>query len=275
MAFDFTKSAVLDTLDEVPEEFRGAYTEAAEGDNKGKFVVNPNLKGLVDAYTGVNTRLNQVSKDKTAAGNESAKRRVALRSIADTLAEFGIDVDPEAEDAVEKVKTALSTLTAEVKGGKELKVNLDKIKQDYEKRLAEKDAEYKSENQKMKTSLEEYMIGQAATAALAEAKVVANGVDLLLPQISRYAKVLQEEGKFVVRVVDEQGDVRSDGKGGWLSVKDFVTELKTKFPMAFQSETKGGSGVTPSSVKKPVKAVDDDDMSPTQKIVSGLKKLGR
>lgn len=270
--FEFGKNLVVDTTDSVPEEYRSLYVEG-QGDNKGKFVLSDAVKSLAVAHDGVNTRLNQVSKDKTTAGNESAKRRQTIKAIADIFTEFGVDVgDIEQTDVVGKLKETLTDWTSKVKSGKDLQVNLDKIKTDYQKRLDEANATNAQTVTAMKNSLEGHLIGQAAATALADAKVVQNGVELLMPQIKQAVKVVQDEtGQYVVRVVDAQGDARSDGKGGWMTVKDYVAEIKQKFPTAFLSDSKSGTDKKPISGNPIFNSNSDEKKSSFDLISEGLK----
>jgi hypothetical protein len=80
-----------------------------------------------------------------------------------------------------------------------------------------------------------------------------------------------ENGEYTVRVVDAQGDARSDGRGGWMTVRDLVAEMKTTFPMAFESTTPSGTGTRGTQTdRRP--AAKKDDLTSVQKISEGLKE---
>ena len=93
----------------------------------------------------------------------------------------------------------------------------------------------------METTLVEHLVGNVAKSAIAEHK----GNELfLMPHIEKQAKVVKDEasGKYVVRVLDGEGQFRGDGKGGFMGVGDLVGEMKAnkQFGGAFESTQTGG-----------------------------------
>lgn len=93
-------------------------------------------------------------------------------------------------------------------------------------------------NGKMRTTLERYLVSAEATREIAAQK---GSPDLLLPHVERQAKVIEEDGEFVVRIIDARGNVRIDAKGDPLAIADLVAEMKKNetFGRAFE-----GSGLT-------------------------------
>ena len=96
-----------------------------------------------------------------------------------------------------------------------------------------------------------------------------------MPHIKSQTRVFKDEnGEYTVRVVDGQGDARSDGRGGWMSVRDLVAEMKTTFPMAFESTAPSGTGAKSNQTERRP-GVKSQDMSSVQKIAAGLSSAAR
>jgi hypothetical protein len=111
------------------------------------------------------------------------------------------------------------------------------VKSQHEKELKDlRDtiARYKAER-------EVSMIDQAATKAIAEAK---GKVKLLLPLIKMSAKVVEENGKEVVQIFDGNGVARVNAKGEFLSIPEWVDELKKDkdYQSAFDATGNSGAG---------------------------------
>jgi hypothetical protein len=263
MEFDFSKNSAVQSLDGVPETYRGLYTEDADGG----FKIADNAKGLVEAYTGVNKALKEQTGKNKSLQDEAVQRRLTTKAFKELAESLGL----EGEDVAEVIKAHISELTEQVKGGKELKINLDKIKADHQKRLDEALGTERSNTDKMRQSLEKYLVGREAVAAIAAAK---GSPELLLSIIKDKVKVVQDGEDFVARVVDDAGDIRSDGKGGFMTVADLVTEMKTlpAYARAFESETAGGTGKTAGSGQKKVSVDNRQELSAVDKIAAGLKK---
>ncbi|MCV5209767.1 hypothetical protein OFC00_33315, partial [Escherichia coli] len=64
------------------------------------------------------------------------------------------------------------------------------------------------------------------------------------PVIRRHIKVVEEEGRFVRRIVDDEGDVKVNGKGEPMTISELVTEMRNNdlYARAFDGEGRGGSG---------------------------------
>ena len=267
--FNFTESATVKEIDSVPEKYRGLYSEGTNDAGETVFKVSDAAKGLVEDYTGTGTELERVRGDKTKASNESAERRKALGIFDDLMDTLGIE-----ERSAENLKLYIEELTGKVKGGEEIKINLDKIKEQYQHKHDEaigvKDVEVKD----MLGALTKHLISDVATRALAEAK---GSVDLLLPHVERHCKMVRlDDGNYAVRVVDSEGDVRTDGGGGYIGVPDLVGEMKTQdsFARAFESETNSGTGTNPGSMSRATtqKSTGQRELNGTEKISLGLSK---
>ena len=269
MPFDFSKNETVTDLATVPAEHQSHYTKSTV-DGKDVFVISEGSKSLVAAYSGVSTALTKAQADKKASSDESAKRRGVIKSFDSVYDGLGLSDDDRTTDGV---MSHVNGLLDQVKGGKEVKINLDKINTENAKRMTElstsKDAKYA----KLHGSLIKHMITEAATACIAKA---GGSVELLLPIISKSCKVIEDGDDYVVRVVDKQGDVRSDGAGGLLNVSGLVTELKASdvYARAFDSDKSSGGGKPPGSGNPPRSAQQNQgkDRSSMSKITDGLRK---
>lgn len=95
--------------------------------------------------------------------------------------------------------------------------------------------------------LNRILVSAAAREALAQHGVT-DSADLLLPHVERSLRAKEVDGKFVTRVVDDQGNDRitgESGKSSEMSVKEFVGTMKAdnRFKVAFPADNKkAGSG---------------------------------
>ncbi len=243
--------------------------EAVDADTATGAVVPESLRGL---YKNVDGKFNLVEEAKKRLGDVSGlntaldkerKLNKTVKEAAEKWARLGA--------SPEEVEQKITELTeAATKDGK---VNLDKLKADLEKgfktQLDGKDTEIKAKD----AALGKYLIESAAVTALNAAK---GSAVLLLPHIKGSVKVVENNGEYVVRVLDADGDARGDGKGGFMTVADLVAEMKasTEFSRAFEASGGTGGG-TPPGRKAGGGAgggIARDKMSATQKISAGLDK---
>lgn len=271
MEFDFTKNAEVSDLSTVPEPYQGIYVEDTGEDGNPVYRIADNAKPLVDAYTGTAKSLNETRNHLKEANAESAKRRVTGKALTEFMTDLGIEEIDE-ENPINTLRGHIDDLVAKVEGGKDIKINMDKIKAEHDRRVQEVAENADQKVQKMQGALERYLVDQAATAALADAK---GSVRLLLPHVKAHTRVVQDGEDYVVRVVDAQGDFRSDGKGGFMTVADLVTEMKTQeeFGRAFESATPGGNGAPPGGGggRMPRR---EEPKSSIDKISAGLQRGG-
>lgn len=144
------------------------------------------------------------------------------------------------------------------------KIESDKLKQkgDWETRekqlkdqlaaeLSKRDQHFQSELKTredriatLQGALEKSLIEAHATAAIAAAKGVP---ELLLPHVMRQVRIAEENGNFVVRVLDAQGQPRiANVKGDPFTITNLVDEMKNNsvYGRAFEASGAGGSGAT-------------------------------
>ncbi len=249
MAFDF--EPVLDSLEEVPANFHTLYTQA-EG---GKFTLEGTLAKKLDV-TGLRTALD--------------KERKNARTASDALKGWqGLQLGETPEQAAARVQEWKESLAK----GSEGKVNWDKMaaemKTAHDRELGIKQQEI----QAAVGTVERYLVESAAATALAAAK---GSTVLLMPHVKAHTKVIQENGQYVVRVVDKDGDPRGDGNGGYMTIEALVAEMKssTEFGRAFESSGQSGSGKQPGSSKQNGGATGSQNLTPVQKISRGLSQMG-
>jgi hypothetical protein len=271
MMWNFKKNAVVTDLESVPEQYRGLYVEGT-GENAGKFVVSPVVVQLANDYDGVNTALADERNKSKNKNTEAATFRTQLTKFQELAQSLGLTVE-EGADLAEILKGHVDGLSDQVKGGKEAKINLDKVNAEWTKKLGTAVDSEKGKTSKMQNSLERHLIGQAATAALASA---GGSTELLLPHVRTSVKVVQDGEDFVARVVDGQGDIRTNGAGQPMSVAELVAEMKTQasFAPAFKSEVKGGSGKQPGTERPALKLGQGEAKTANDKIAAGLAARG-
>lgn len=267
--FDFEKNATVNTLDLIPTEFQGLYTKGQDN----TYSISEGVRGLVDAYIGTSKTLTNEQKLKTSANGEAAKARVTLKSIKDLVqTKLGVTID---DDAVlgDTLTAQIDGLLEKINGGQALKVDLDKLRAQFDKNVQAAVTASDAKVAKMQSSLEKYLRDGAAASALAAAGTVSP--DLLMPHVQQRVKVVQNGDDFIATVVDTDGNTRMNSKGVPMSVADLVAEMKTQpaFAPAFKSEAIGGSGKQPGSGNKPVVTPKEGE-KPTSisRIEAGLQK---
>lgn len=93
-----------------------------------------------------------------------------------------------------------------------------------------------------KTSKIHQLVG--TNVALKSIEKLEGSSTLLMPHVERYLRVIEDEGDYVARIVDDKGKERMGPKGDPLTVDEYVTELSAKdeFLAAFKAPAAGGSG---------------------------------
>ncbi len=121
-----------------------------------------------------------------------------------------------------------------------------------EKQLVEKyEGEIGKEREvgkKYLTAMERYMIDAAAATELAKHS---DSPKLLLPHIKSRMKVIEQDGEFHARIVDDSGNVRiGKGQGSApMTLSELVEEMKQdkEFAPAFRGTGSSGGGASRSS----------------------------
>lgn len=109
-----------------------------------------------------------------------------------------------------------------------------------------------SQREKILTSLLEHsLIDAEATRAIVAAK---GSPELLMPFVKESARVLEEDGKFVVRVFDKTGNTRiGDANGAPMTIAQLVAEMREDelFGRAFDASGATGGGASSGGSSKP------------------------
>lgn len=218
---------IFETREDAPEFLRNALLENADG----KFVFQAELPHEVQ---GLKTALN--------------KERESKKQFEAELKKYdGIDVET-AKQALQR-KQELDAQAAQAKGDwaarekqlqEQLASQLTGREKQYQTEIESRDERIKA----LQQSLDRYLIEAQATAAITAAK---GTPELLMPHIARQVKIVEEDGAFVARVVDSQGQPRiADIKGTPFSIRHLVEEMKNDpvYGRAFEASGAGGSGAS-------------------------------
>ena len=261
--FDFENNQTVEDINSVPEQYQGLYVE---GD--GGYQISESAMPLVKDYMGTNKSLEKERTGKKKANQESADRRHSLSAIRSAAEELGIDLD-EDTDLAEAFKGYVSDLQSKAKNGEELKVDLEKVKdtmkRQHSEELGNKDSEIKARD----ATIQKMLVSSTAASALTKAGDEGN---VMLPHIMSACKVVQdgedENGvpNYEVRVLDDDGDFRTDGKGGYMGVEGVIEEMKAdpKFAKVFDSDAPAGTGGRPGPTPK--KPTSRGNLTSAQKI---------
>ena len=221
--------AILASLDGIDDAVKAFYVE-----KDGKFIL--------DVETVEGFALEDVSGLKTALGKERTARENAERLTAAFK-----DIDPaKAKEALAKVEE-----WGNLDPSKEAdKIANSKFEAAKAQLLEKHTGELTSRDDRighLTKTMESLLIDQAATAALAEAK---GSVDLLLPHVRAHTRVKEVDGKFVVEVVDKDGNAKiADSKGTPMDIKGLVAEMRQSdtFGRAFEGNGQSGTGKQPGN----------------------------
>lgn len=217
--------AIIEKLEDVPEALREHYTE-----KDGKFLlgVEPvggfaleDVTGLKSALGAERTQRERLEKDVIKFKDLDPDRaRAALTELEELK-----KIDP-ANEADKIANTKFEAAKAQL---------IDKHTQD----LAARDQRIG----KLTGAVAELMIDAVATAGLAEAK---GAVELLLPHVRAHTRVKEtDDGKFVVEVIDKDGNARiGDSKGSPMGIKDLIAEMRKSdtYARAFEGDGHSGGG---------------------------------
>ena len=264
----------VNDLSEVPENYRGLYVKSEDG----AYVIGPAFQAFVNDYISMSDNFVKTRKDLKAANDESAKRRVTQAALVEMMQKHGAEGADTAEDPLSFLDSFIDGLATKGKTGSQSQAVLDKMKLDYDRRVSQIQKEADERVTGAENTVSSYLIDGAAATALAKNK----GSVALLGRIVRdSARVVRDEtGKYAVRIIDKDGDPRTNGAGEFLDIEGFVQELKQNpdYAVAFASEVKAGSGTPPGATKvhgRPGVAPGQDpsDMSANDKIQAGLAEM--
>lgn len=172
-------------------------------------------------------------KQALAKANKEAKeRRLALKALEDE----GLSV----EDALALKKRLEDDehATATRKG------DVDKIREQlqnkFEKEIKDRDAVIA----KQKTTIYDFLVSSKASEGLNALGAVKGAAKVIMPHIQKHTQVLEEDGKYVVRVIDEDGDTKFNDDGHEMDITGYLNELKKDdvFQHMFVQTNNSGGG---------------------------------
>lgn len=243
----------VEAIEKVPAPFQPFYKK---DEATGKFAMDPDIFGHLD-----NSGLRKALDTERGNAKEFGK-------IKDAWAKVG--------ESPEAVLTKLQELQEAVTKKDGSAGAFEKYKLEVDGIMKQKDADNATQLAKMRTTLETYLVDAEATKIIADAK---GSPALLMPHIRGCAKVVEENGKYVVRVVDAEGEPRyAAATGAHMTLSDLVGELKAhaEFGKAFEASGTQGSGMRPGGAgSHKGTVVDPSKMSSVDKIAAGLNQQAR
>lgn len=218
---------IFEKKEDAPEWLRGMLLE-----DNGKFVF--------EAETSVETAgLKKALEAERKAKSEFEK---SLKAVEGIDAEEYKRLKAEAEKAeTEKLKSKGDWETRENQLKTQLAADLAKREEYFKGEQAKGEEQAKQ----LRAALEEYLIEAQASAALIEPGKPKGNPTLLMPHIRAKTSVIEENGKFVARVLDADGKPRiADVKGNPFTIGMLVDELRADkiYMPAFEASGAGGSG---------------------------------
>jgi hypothetical protein len=272
ITFDFSKHKTgveQATYDAMPDDVKPYYEKSADG----KYAVSAVALPLVDTLLGVVAGIRDERGKVTRLNTENAGRRLLTDAFEGIASELGLKVE-DGKTVADAIKAHVDALTLATKNGKDVQINLEKIKSDFKIELANAVKAKDTEIGGMRGSLEKYLVDAAATAALAAEK---GNTTLLMPHVKSQVKVVADaEGNYGVRVVDAQGNVRFGANAQEMGIADLVTEMKANktFAGAFESTQAGGTGARPGNQPLNLRKAATGEMTADQKMAVGLAARG-
>jgi hypothetical protein len=216
----------IESLDGVAEPLRVLYSPNEDG--KGyKLAVDPSQ--LEEAL---------VPGLKSALQKEREQRKKMERSANDLKSQFeGVDLEEYQE--LRKLKDETERKKLETAG------EWDKLKEQINtQHKKELDKREQREGQLL-GQIQKLIVDNVATSAIAGAK---GEPELLLPHIRSRTAVVEENGEFEVRVLNNKGEPRVNADGEYMTITDLITEMRNDniFSRAFDGSGASGGGTPPS-----------------------------
>jgi len=220
--------ATLSSLENIDETLHDEYEATEDGTYRLKILAN---------YTP-NDKVEDVSGLKSALQKERENAKNATRQLTQIKEQYG-EIDPEQYQQL---------LTEHEKREEEEALKrgeYDKrIQQVKEKQQQELDKRSQRE-QHLINVIKESKIDAAVVSALNE---LHGNVNLLLPHVKTRMQLVEEDGQFHARVIDETGTVRVNAEGKPITAKELVSEMRDQesFAAAFAADVKSGGGTPPN-----------------------------
>lgn len=218
--------ATLDSLEGLPEEFHEDY-EQRDGKFHLKILDGFVAKDQVEDVTGLKSAL---EKEREAARKAAARARALEEKVG--------EVDPEDYARLKELEAKQEEDKAKKAG------EWDKLRDQMTTKHNEELNKRTAREQALIKALESKTVDAEAVSAINDLE---GNVTLLLPHVKGHVKMVEEDGEFVARVVDDKGDPRVNGEGKFLTVRELVSEMRDQetYANAFKSQSASGGGTPP------------------------------
>lgn len=266
-------SVYVENIETVDENLRDFYKPLDSG---GGYILNAepsngyaieNVEGLKSALGKERTEKKDYEKKYTALSKQF--EGVDLEDLTKAKTEF---------ESLQKKYEELSKLDPESEAAKLAEAKIKEIEDKSNTKLTAKQKEWQKLHEQevgsrdtqisnLTSQLKGLMIDNTATNALAEAGIVPEHLELILPKVTGAMRLEEEDGKLTPVVVDAEGNprVRSDGQN--MTIADLIPEFQAKWPSSFTVQSKSGGGMKPS---KPAGGPKPGEKNANDKILAGL-----
>jgi len=219
--------ATVDSLDGLPQDLHAEYEQGDDNRYHLKILSNFVPKDKVEDVTGL----------KSALQKERENNKTAAQQLRELREKMG-DVDPEEYHRLQDMERKLDEDKAKKAG------EWDKLKEQMTTKHNEELGKRSDREKRLLGALEQKTVDADAVSALNELK---GNVTLLLPHVKAHVRMVEEDGAFVARVVDDAGNPRVNGEGNFLTVRELVSEMRDQdtFAKAFENTVKSGGGTPP------------------------------
>lgn len=227
---EFAFPLVVDDAESIPKQYQGLYAKADDG----KFVLDQ----------GVAKRLD-VSK-LTKALDSERKNAKDLQKMVQQWKELGDD-PAEIRAKLDKIKEIEEGKGDDKSKDDKVKSMLDKMKRETEATIAKMKGDFDAQVHEKDEALAMHLIQKEVVSELAAAK---GSTKVLTKTISDQCVLFRNDDKtYTVRIVDEAGEPRGDGRGGFLTIKGLIAELRADpdYAKNFEGSGRSGGGMPPNS----------------------------
>jgi len=233
----------VDTIDEVPEEYRAFYFEK---DGKIK---------RQDPAAMAST-MAKIRRENERLSGEVEQHQTRLTHFVEV---FGDDADPESLKALKEKAAQADQLPSD----KEVEKRIKTVEENYKKQLAAKDAELASREETIESVT---VLGQLREA-LKSADANDDGLELL-PKFMReqVEKEYLEGGKIKLYPLDEDGTRMYAEDGSEATLLDLANKIKAKRPIFFHGSKASGMGAGQDAVAVPANSKNWWKMSTAEKV---------
>lgn len=203
-----------------------------------------------ETKTYTQEELDQILADRIAEANKGLEKNrdaaLAEAKAAKERLKALEGIDPEEYRTLKEQQEKAERERQEAAGN--FKALEQQLVEKHQKELDGVRSKLEDENKRLRASLEANLIDAEATRILAEHS---DSPSLLLPHVRSQMKVVEEDGKFFARIVDEAGNVRiGTGKGSDpMTTAELIEEMKQDkaYALAFRGTGSSGGGASRST----------------------------